>query len=303
MPKYYVNFQKNKAYNSNLVELTAQVSQGALIIEMDDHRVEVIVLNECCVRNQEKYLEFWHVTSRTSALQISFSSKQKLEECQAEVSKWSEREMKSTFSTSKDVLGKGMNGTVFQGRLLGKVHGDARVAIKRLYNSSFRTDLEVAASVFLEPHDNVINILDVLRDKNYTYIVLPLLENAHQIEDLIIRKFITMRDAKHYMKQVLEGVAFIHRQGLSHGDIHTGNILLQNNNNENNEKKITIIDFGKASFGHDQMPDDLEMCGRVLGEIEDSIKDELDSKGIQLYEAMCDRKITAFEALRHPWFQ
>lgn len=49
-----------------------------------------------------------------------------------------------------------------------------------------------------------------------------------------------MKDIKRFMKQILQGMAFVHKQGITHRDLKPENILIDDNDT------IKICDFGSA---------------------------------------------------------
>jgi serine/threonine protein kinase len=58
---------------------------------------------------------------------------------------------------------------------------------------------------------------------------------------------IPMEDIKSYMKQILTGMAYVHRQQIFHRDLKPENILL------NHQGVVKICDFGSAKFLNDKL--------------------------------------------------
>lgn len=60
-------------------------------------------------------------------------------------------------------------------------------------------------------------------------------------------------DTKHYFKQLIQALDFMHSKGVMHLDIKSSNILINNSTRE-----LTLIDFGLSEFYKegDKMPDD-----------------------------------------------
>ena len=102
------------------------------------------------------------------------------------------------------------------------------MAIKKLYNSSYKTEFEVVGSIFTESNEYVTCVIDLFQDQSHTYIVLPYIARAQELSDVMNRSSFTSNDAKVYMEQILAGVAYLHDCGISHGDLHGGNILVKN---------------------------------------------------------------------------
>ena len=51
-----------------------------------------------------------------------------------------------------------------------------------------------------------------------------------------------MKDIRDYMKQILTGMAYVHKQGVCHRDLKPENILM------NDKKVVKICDFGSAKI-------------------------------------------------------
>lgn len=58
---------------------------------------------------------------------------------------------------------------------------------------------------------------------------------------------ISMDDVKSYMKQILTGMAYVHKQGIFHRDLKPENILI------NDQRVVKICDFGSAKFLNDHL--------------------------------------------------
>lgn len=56
-----------------------------------------------------------------------------------------------------------------------------------------------------------------------------------------------MEDIRSYMKQILTGMAYVHKQGIFHRDLKPENILL------NDKGVVKICDFGSAKFLNDKL--------------------------------------------------
>lgn len=88
-------------------------------------------------------------------------------------------------------------------------------------------------------HPNIIRLLDVFYKNSNINLVLELAESAlHEVIHLTSSESIT----KGLMKQLLEGVAFLHNNSIIHRDLKPGNLLIS----RNGELKIT--DFGTAKI-------------------------------------------------------
>ncbi|XP_073062020.1 cyclin-dependent kinase G-1-like [Primulina eburnea] len=132
-----------------------------------------------------------------------------------------------------------------------------------------------------------------------------------RVMDGMTRGF-TEWEAKNVMWQLLEGVAFLHENGIMHRDLKPSNLLLKNNG------RLKICDFG-FSKGYvvgrlyseaDQLRGIAEMIGSqkrfLWPPLERKFANILYGKGIDLLKKLltCDPngRITADQALDHKWF-
>ena len=136
-------------------------------------------------------------------------------------------------------------------------------------------------------HPNLLHVFDVGADEHLHYFAMELLEGL-SLSDLLKRRKRLSADAwLPYAGQILSALHYVHRQGITHRDIKSGNIMLC-------ESRAVLMDFGLAkneqftgltSFGailgtpEYMAPEQAE--GRSLGPPTD-----LYSFGVVLYEAL-----------------
>ncbi len=199
-------------------------------------------------------------------------------------------------------LGAGGMGEVF---LAYDERLDRKVAIKRIRadvsstserRERFRREARLAAKL---NHPAIVQIYDVLTAEDASCIVLEHVEgtNLRQLLDdgpLPVEEVVTLA------RDVAEGLAEAHRQGIVHRDLKTENVLITP------EGRAKIADFGIAKrvlMGTEE--DSLTGDGRVLGTYramspeqargeEVDFRSDLFSLGVLLYEALTGR--SPFEA-------
>ena len=66
---------------------------------------------------------------------------------------------------------------------------------------------------YLKPHPTLINLVDYFETTNQTFLVFELAPYGELFELLSERVFVSEAIARHYMKQILTGVAHLHDQG------------------------------------------------------------------------------------------
>ncbi|OHT05401.1 CAMK family protein kinase [Tritrichomonas foetus] len=192
-------------------------------------------------------------------------------------------------------LGEGSFAKVFLGFHQGK---QKYYALKRVHldglsrTASGIRQLECEISMMRKlHHTNIISLKEVIHvpKKNVAYMVLEyadcgnlsaILESGYKFEKVEIRSI---------FKQIVEGVSFLHSQGIVHQDLKPSNILMKSNGT------ALISDFG---IGHSfqcaamvvgtpayQAPEVIdEFCEANIGENDDPGKEDVWSLGVTLYE-------------------
>eukprot|EP01057_Protomagalhaensia_wolfi_P003801 Protomagalhaensia_wolfi_Nauph_80__3800@NODE_384_length_2633_cov_84_411719_g290_i0_p1_GENE_NODE_384_length_2633_cov_84_411719_g290_i0NODE_384_length_2633_cov_84_411719_g290_i0_p1_ORF_typecomplete_len322_score48_33Pkinase/PF00069_25/4_6e70Pkinase_Tyr/PF07714_17/3_4e44Kinaselike/PF14531_6/1_1e16Pkinase_fungal/PF17667_1/2_3e09Kdo/PF06293_14/3_5e09RIO1/PF01163_22/8_7e05WaaY/PF06176_11/0_00028APH/PF01636_23/0_00056Haspin_kinase/PF12330_8/0_037Seadorna_VP7/PF07387_11/0_037Pox_serthr_kin/PF05445_11/0_09 len=117
---------------------------------------------------------------------------------------------------------------------------DAGYVIMNGINHTVWREIKVMQEV---NHPNVITLYDVFVDGDFINLVMPLMESdLHKL----LEKRIRLNDSqlKCIMKQVLEGVAELHRNWFLHRDLSPGNIFI------NDQGVCKVADFGLVrTFG------------------------------------------------------
>ncbi|KAK7023029.1 cytokinesis protein sepH [Favolaschia claudopus] len=142
-----------------------------------------------------------------------------------------------------DSLGKGAFGQVY--RALNWATGET-VAVKEIQLSNIpKGELgEIMSEIDLLKnlnHENIVKYKGFVKTREYLYIILEFCENGslHNISKRF-GKFPESLVAV-YISQVLEGLMYLHEQGVIHRDIKGANILT------NKDGTVKLADFGVAS--------------------------------------------------------
>jgi len=93
-------------------------------------------------------------------------------------------------------------------------------------------------------HKNIVKYLGSYRTKSHLYIILEYVENGSLSQIIKPNKFGAFPEslAAIYMKQTLEGLAYLHEQNVIHRDVKGANILTTK------EGTVKLADFGVATM-------------------------------------------------------
>ncbi|GFS42446.1 mitogen-activated protein kinase kinase kinase 6 [Actinidia rufa] len=121
-----------------------------------------------------------------------------------------------------DEIGKGAYGRVYKG--LDLENGDF-VAIKQVSLENIaQEDLNIIMNL---NHKNIVKYLGSLKTKTHLHIILEYVENGSLANIIKPNKFGPFPESLVvvYIAQVLEGLVYLHDQGVIHRDIKGANIL------------------------------------------------------------------------------
>jgi serine/threonine-protein kinase len=159
------------------------------------------------------------------------------------------------------VLGQGTNGTVYLARdpVL-----DRPVALKTMTVAAddsselllrFRREAQAAGGL---RHPNIVTVYDVGEDAGRPYIAMEYVEGT-DLENVIQGgEAYSLEWALDVLRQICEGLAYAHRNGVVHRDVKPANILIGPGG------VVKIVDFGLARIASSTVTG----SGRLLGTIQ-----------------------------------
>ena len=94
----------------------------------------------------------------------------------------------------------------------------------------------------LMKHPNVVQLIDVLKDNSYFYIILEFCLYGELYKTVYEKGKLDEKEASFYFKQILLGIQYIHSLNITHRDLKPENILIDQYG------KIKITDFGLSKL-------------------------------------------------------
>ena len=137
-------------------------------------------------------------------------------------------------------------------------------------------------------HINIINVFELIEDKENYYIIMEYCKKGELFDYIVEKKKLSEDEASIFFYQLINGVDYIHKKGISHRDLKPENILLTN------EKILKIIDFG-LSHEYDENILLKTKCGSpsyaapeiIKGKNYNGFKIDIWCCGIILYAMVC----------------
>jgi len=147
----------------------------------------------------------------------------------------------------KDVLG---TGAFSQVRLAeskdhtGKLYAIKVIDKKALKGKEDSLENEIKVLRRLD-HPNVVKLLEAYESKHSVYLVMQLVTGGELFDRIVEKGSYTEKDAADLIRQVLDAVAYMHREGVVHRDLKPENLLYQC---QDEDSKIMISDFGLSKM-------------------------------------------------------
>ncbi len=196
-----------------------------------------------------------------------------------------------SFYTLRKRIGTGSFGLVHEA-----VHNrtGAKAAIKTIEVREGNKELEMLTAF---DHPNVISALDAFRTREWSYIVLPIMEKGdlRRILEGKANNRMCIEEAKSCFRQVLEGLRYLHGRGIVHCDLKPENIMCTIDPVSGHDV-YKIIDFGgSVRLSKDGLEDDPAYTrGYVAPELFNSVNfgiaADIWSCGAILYEMLTGKQ-------------
>ena len=142
-------------------------------------------------------------------------------------------------------IGKGAYGRVFKGVDLqnGDIVAIKQVSLENIPSEELSTIMLEIDLLKMLRHRNVVTYLGSFKTRNHLYIILEFVEGGALSTAIKPSKFGALPEslAAMYIAQVLEGLVYLHEQGVLHRDIKAANTLVTK------EGTAKLADFGVAT--------------------------------------------------------
>ncbi|KAK9876004.1 hypothetical protein WA026_011121 [Henosepilachna vigintioctopunctata] len=160
----------------------------------------------------------------------------------------------------KEIIGRGISSTVR--RCIDKETGKeyaAKIIDLSSDSSSEMTSLEATRQEIqilrhVAGHAYIVELQDVFESPTFIFLVFELCKNGELFDYLTSVVALSEKKTRYIMKQIFEGVEYIHSKHVVHRDLKPENILLDNNLNV----KITDFGFAKLISDGEELQD---LCG------------------------------------------
>lgn len=116
-----------------------------------------------------------------------------------------------------------------------------RYAVKIVY-SKHDISQEEGALRACQGHQNIVNMREVIRDEQYTYLVMELLTGGELFDRIREFRRFTEKEAVLFFKQIVQAVHFMHTKNIAHRDLKAENIIFTSRNST----ELKLVDFGFA---------------------------------------------------------
>ncbi|XP_072220704.1 death-associated protein kinase 3 [Leuresthes tenuis] len=108
-----------------------------------------------------------------------------------------------------------------------------------------REEIEREVNILREiQHSNIITLHDIFENKTDVILILELVSGGELFDFLAEKESLSEEEATQFLKQILDGVYYLHSKRIAHFDLKPENIMLLDKNVPN--PRIKLIDFGIA---------------------------------------------------------
>ena len=122
-----------------------------------------------------------------------------------------------------------------------KIISKKSVAKRKIYLDLLVNEMSILAE---KAHPRIVRIVELIEDDENYYIVSEVLKGGELFKRIIEAKCFTEQQASIIIKQIMEGLNYMHQQMVTHRDLKPENILLVSD--DPYDLSIRIADLGFA---------------------------------------------------------
>ena len=166
-----------------------------------------------------------------------------------------------------------------------------KVIDKKIFSNAYnvkniQSEIDIMKKV---SHQNIVQLFDIYQTTNNMYIVTELCQDGDLLKLLHKKKRIPEREAKNYLRDIMNGAKYLHKSGIIHRDLKPANILLH-------QSTCKLSDFGFAKSLKSEeavmksiVGTPLYMSPQILKKGKYTAKSDLWSIGLVYYEMLHGR--------------
>jgi len=91
-------------------------------------------------------------------------------------------------------------------------------------------------------HPNILPLIEVFEDKEHIFLILQLVTGGELFDKIVEKGNYSERDASMIVNQILQAVAYLHKNGIVHRDLKPENLLCSES--KDHDIHIYVADFG-----------------------------------------------------------
>lgn len=166
-----------------------------------------------------------------------------------------------------------------------------KVIDKKIFSNAYnvkniQSEIDIMKKV---SHDNIVRLHDIYQTANNMYIVTEFCQDGDLFKLLQKRKKIPESEAKGFLKDIMNGAKYLHKNGIIHRDLKPANILLKNG-----VCKLSDFGFAKSLNSEEAVMKSivgtpLYMSPQILKKGKYTTKSDLWSIGLIYYEMLHGR--------------
>lgn len=140
-------------------------------------------------------------------------------------------------------LGSGSFGDVKKGIHIETNEIRAIKIIPKTYNFSDEQKNLIKEIIIMKKldHPNIVKIFEFFEDQDFIYIIMEFLEGGELFNMLKTKKTFSEKESAEILKNILEGINYLHSKDIIHRDLKPENILFTKNG------ILKIVDFGSST--------------------------------------------------------